>query len=133
MLDKSNELLESIDSKLDKLIAYLRFESFAQLKEALPKLLDTPEKRLVFQACDGKSGINDMARTINISPMNVSNWVRKFESQGIVFSNLYKNKKCPLKIIDLNDIGIAVPKITNQNGIKGEEIGESTETNNQPE
>lgn len=132
MMEKTNELLESIDSKLDKLIAYTRFQTFSQLKDVLPKLLDTEEKRAVYQACDGKSGINDMARNTGIIPMNVSNWIRKFESQGIVFSNLYKNKKCPLKIIDLGDIGIAAPKIQKQ--IKeGEQHGESAETISQPE
>ena len=132
MMDKTNELLESIDSKLDKLIAYTRFQTFSQLKDVLPKLLDTEEKRIVYQACDGKSGINDLARNTGIIPMNVSNWIKKFESQGIVFSNLYKNKKCPLKIIDLGDIGIPIPKIQKQ--VKeGEKDGESTETISQSE
>jgi hypothetical protein len=133
MLDKSNELLSSIDSKLDKLIIYVRFQAFSQLKDTLPKLLDKPEKRIVYQACDGKSGINDIARLTGIIPMNVSNWIKKFESQGIVFSNLYKGKKCPLRIIDLNDIGIAVPKNSKQNNVEGEQNGELAETNNQSE
>jgi AAA+ ATPase superfamily predicted ATPase len=108
------ELLEEIDSKLDKLdkldsvISYLHFQAFTQLKKVVPKILDTPEKMIVYDACDGESGIREISRRAGIVPMTVSNYIRKFEAYGIVISRLYKNRKCPMKIVDLEDIGIQV-------------------------
>jgi hypothetical protein len=120
--DSFGKLLESIDSKLNELIAYERFRTFPRLRELLPKMLDSPEKRIVFQACDGKSGINEIARGTNVIPMNVSNWIRKFESQGIILIITHKNKKCPLRIVNLKDIGIAVPRKSRKDN-KGERNG----------
>ncbi len=112
--DSCSKLLESIDSKLDELMLYERFRTFSQLRDVLPKILDSREKRIVYQACNGKSGINEIARKTSMTPMNVSNWTREFESQGIILSIPHKNKKCPRKIIDLEDIGIVVPKTLRQ-------------------
>ncbi|MCP8309406.1 MAG: hypothetical protein H3Z53_01225 [archaeon] len=121
---KVEGLLESINSKLDKIALYLYFSSFSQLKETLRSILDSPEKILVYASCDGKSGIREISRVTGVNPMRVSNYVNRFESYGLVFPRMFKNKKCPQKIVDLRDVGIQVPeRLSATTAVKsGEEV-----------
>ncbi len=104
MSNQENQLQE-INSKLDRVISYLHFSALYNLKTRLPELLDTEQKRVIYQACDGKTGINEIARKHNLVAMTVSNNVKRFEAEGVVIANYVKNQKYPLKIVDLSILG----------------------------
>lgn len=99
--------VHEINVKLDRIIAYLHFSSLQTLKEHIPEFLDTEQKRVIYQACDGKTGINEIARKHNLVAMTVSNNVKLFEVEGIVISNYVKNKKYPMKIVDLDVVKVS--------------------------
>jgi len=106
----SNEVWDEINEKMDRVVAYLHFSNLGRLKEELPKILDTETKILIYVACDGATGINEMARKTGIIPMTVSNNVKKFEQQGIIISKSFGTKKFPVKIVELDLVGLKVPK-----------------------
>ncbi len=113
------EAMNEINEKLDRIIAYLHFSSLKQLQEIVPKILDKDDKKLVYNACDGKTGINEIARRTEIQAMNVSNYIKRFEQQGIIISKVTGNKKLPLKIVDLEALNMQVPAKKSKGGDEG--------------
>jgi len=101
-------IIESIDSKLDKMVAYLRILSLSVLKHMASELLNTSEKMKIYHACDGKKGIREIARDLGIRHQLVSYHVKKFEEYGLVTSKIYKGRKCPLKLFDLEELGVKI-------------------------
>ncbi|MCS4541739.1 MAG: hypothetical protein HY929_05390, partial [Euryarchaeota archaeon] len=109
--NQENEFNKLFLEYLQKISNYLHFLSYNQLKEAIPKILDTQEKLLVYEACDGKCGVNEIARKTGINAMTVSNYLKYFETNGIVIQNWFKNQKRSIKIVGLQQLGIPVPKM----------------------
>jgi predicted transcriptional regulator len=100
------KLIEEINLKLERALSYLHVLSLMVVKDLAKEVLNNNEKIKVYLACDGRSGIRDIARKVGISHQTVSNYVRKFEKCGLVSSKLYKNSKCPEKLFDLDELGI---------------------------
>ncbi|MCS4540784.1 MAG: hypothetical protein HY929_00445, partial [Euryarchaeota archaeon] len=46
-----------------------------------------------------------------INAMTVSNYLKYFETNGIVIQNWFKNQKHSIKIVGLQQLGIPVPKM----------------------
>ena len=112
-----------ISEKLDRVIAFLQFSNLRQLREIMPKILDTAAKTLIYSACDGNRGINEISRITGVNAMTVSSNVKKFEQFGIVISKSTGNKKFPIKLVELEIVGMQIPtqKISVKNDPEGDE------------
>lgn len=104
------QLLSEINDKLDKIVGYMNFIAIGQMKQAIPAILDNNRKKLVYHACDGKTGINEISRKTGINAMSVSDYVKQFEIAGIVVASKKDNKKYPQKLTELASLGLELPQ-----------------------
>ena len=109
--EKSNlkeevDYLQELNLKMDRIISYLHILSLAVVRNLVKGVLNSDEKIKVYLSCDGKSGIREISRKLNIPHQTVSNYVKKFEKCGLVSSRIYKRMKCPEKLYDLDELGL---------------------------
>lgn len=122
-LEKSQETLEEI-------VGWLRVDGASKVKKLLEDTLDSQEKILMYHLSDGKSNktIGDMCR---VDPKTVSNNCRAWYRLGLMKSQpLQEGKHKHYKIFNVEDFGIKVPKITNQETKQKKEL-EQTQTEEQ--
>jgi len=117
--EKSNlkeevDYLQQLSLKMDKVICYLHILSLAVVRNFAKEILNSDEKIKVYLACDGRSGIREISRKLNMPHQTVSNYVKKFERCGLVHSRVYKRIKCPEKLYDLNELGLRIEEKTNE-------------------
>jgi hypothetical protein len=93
--DQTPELLREV-------VRWLRFQSIDKAKKATEDLLDSDQKRVVFQMSDGLSSARSVALKAGVSNVTVSRWWDDWFSAGILFeeNNTYK------KLFSLSDLGI---------------------------
>lgn len=105
-LKSETDYLQELSLKMDRIISYLHVLSLAVVRSLAKEVLNSDEKLKVYLACDGKSGIREISRKLNMPHQTVSNYVRKFEKCGLVSSRIYKKTKCPEKLYDLDELGL---------------------------
>lgn len=105
-LEMEENYLQELNLKMDRVISYLHVLSLAVVRNFAKDVLNSDEKIKVYLACDGRSGIREISRKLNIPHQTVSNYVKKFEKCGLVSSRIYKRMKCPEKLYDLDELGL---------------------------
>lgn len=108
------DYLRELNLKMDRIISYLHVLSLVVVRNLVKEVLNSDEKIKVYLACDGKSGIREISRKLNMPHQTVSNYVRKFEKCGLVSSRIYKRTKCPEKLYDLDELGLKVEEKTHE-------------------
>lgn len=106
------DYLQELNLKMDKIVSYLHVLSLTVVRNLVKEVLNSDEKIKVYLACDGKSGIREISRKLNIPHQTVSNYIKKFEKCGLVSSRIYKRTKCPEKLYDLDELGLKMEEKT---------------------
>ena len=97
---------------LSEILKWQKLQGMNILMDLVPKLLDSDEKKIVYEMTDGKNKREDIIKETGCSAGAISSWWIDWCSKGIlekIDGGRYK------KIISLAEIGIAVPKKTNKN------------------
>jgi Fic family protein len=100
-------LLESIDSKLEQLLRWTKFQGMQQLKQILETTLDNDTKKLVYELSDGRSS-PAIASIVDVSDRTVRDYWKTWAPMGIIeIHPNYKRRYC--KIFSLKELGINIP------------------------
>lgn len=107
--EQSEQKLEGNDyiRLLHKLIIYTKLANYENIRNRLITILDSDDKKRVFQATDGTNSTRQIESITGVSKDTVSNWWDEWEKEGVVEeSKDVRGRRC--KIVSLGDFGIEV-------------------------
>ncbi len=93
---------EKIIEILSDILKWQRIQGIRILKEIIPTILDSEEKRLAYESTDGEKGVRDIKTIVNVGQGTISRWWNEWYSLGILerIGARYK------KIISLKELGM---------------------------
>lgn len=102
--------VEVIISLLRELVAWTKLANRPQLAERFMEILDSDQKKVVYEYSDGKRGVRDLSRLARVSKAVVSAWWRDWDELGIMeLSPRVPGRR--QRIVSLEALGIEVPKL----------------------
>jgi len=93
---------EETKTILKEILKWQKLRGIKILREILPILLDTDEKRIVYENTDGQKSARDIMKIVNVGLGTLSRWWNDWYSQGI----LEKSGQIYVKIASLKELGI---------------------------
>lgn len=91
--------LESIENKLDTIIALLRVLASEGIGERRRIILSTEKKREIYDLCDGSNEMSAIAEKAQVSGEYVRLTIRDLEDAGFVQIKKDGNKRYPERVI----------------------------------
>jgi hypothetical protein len=79
-----NQLLENIALSLKELLALSRVALKPRVKEVLEKILDSTEKRKVYNLMDGEKTVAAIQEQTGVNVRFISEWGQEWEKLGLV-------------------------------------------------
>jgi len=107
--EQSKQKLEGDDyiRLLRKLIIYTKLANYEDIKNRLMTILNSDDKKRVFEATDGNNSTREIESITGVSKDTISNWWDEWEKEGIAEeSKEVRGRRC--KIVSLCDFGIEV-------------------------
>ena len=107
--EQSGQKLEGNDfiPLLHKLIIYTKLANYENIRNRLITVLDSGDKKRVFEATNGNNGTRQIESITGVSKDTVSNWWGEWEREGIV-EELEEVRGRRYKIVSLGEFGIEV-------------------------
>jgi len=96
---------------LREILKWTRFSGMQGVKDALNKMLDSEQKRLIYYLSDGKKGSAEIGKAAGVSDWTVRNYWKNWARNGLVEAikagagDRYRHS------FEVEDFGIEVPKI----------------------
>jgi len=90
---EANDLLKEI-------LNWQKIQGLSVFKSLVPILLDSKEKRLVFELTDGTLTVKQISEKARVATGTVSNWWNKWLAEGI----LYRDGNRYIKITSIKDL-----------------------------
>lgn len=85
---------------LKEILKWQRLQGLAIFKSLFPVLLDSKEKRLVFELTDGTLSVKQISEKAKVATGTISNWWNKWLAEGI----LYRDGNKYIKIASIKDL-----------------------------
>ncbi len=82
--DHRTDEYEEIVGLLKELVKWTRWMALPSVREILERLVDTDERKAVYELTDGEHTTRSIAGATGVNKGTVSRWWREWESQGIV-------------------------------------------------
>ena len=95
---------EDTKKLLRDILKWQRLQGIKSLKEILPSVLDSEEKKFIYENTDGLKTARDLEKVSSVNKSTVSNWWKEWYSHGI----LEKEGNKYNKIISLKELGILI-------------------------
>jgi hypothetical protein len=104
--DTQTEILKELSITLRELTYWVKVLGRAKVKTTLEQALDTEQKRLVYDLCDGEKSVKDIEKLTGVNVRYISEWSQEWEGIGIVEQgDLRKGRR--KKLFDLTVLGIS--------------------------
>lgn len=105
-----NEMTEDNEQKrlLQKLVTYIKLANYDSIRKRLIAILDSDDKKRVFEATDGKRSVRDIQSATGVTKATVSNWWNEWQKEEIV-EECKEERGRRRKLLSLSDFGIEVP------------------------
>ena len=91
---------------LSEILKWQRLQGLNTLQAVVPKLLDSEEKKIVYEMTDGKNGIKEVQARIKVATGTVHKWWNQWLASGIITKDGVKYSK----IVSLKELGIEIPE-----------------------
>jgi DNA-binding transcriptional ArsR family regulator len=98
---EQSKILDEISAKLDRIISLLEASLRQEFSATSGRILKSESKREIFELCDGKRTVNEIARILKKSIQNVSIQLGELEKAGLVGSRQAGRARFYFKVIDL--------------------------------
>jgi hypothetical protein len=89
---------------LAEILKWQKLQGLQLLRTILPNILESTEKRKVYELTDGQAGVVDISKKAGVATDTISNWWNNWLANGVLTKENSKYKK----IISLKDIGLSV-------------------------
>lgn len=95
----SSDNLESLERRLDHVIALLKILASKQIEEKRRIILSTPKKQQIYELCDGTNEMREIAEKADVSGEYVRLTIRDLEDIGFVIVQSKGTKHYPKRVI----------------------------------
>lgn len=104
------EEVQAIVDLLRELLMWTRLAYRPQVAKRFVEILDSDQKRLVYEYSDGERGVREIEELTGVNKAIVSSWWADWDAQGIVEqSKAWKGRR--QRLISLEELGIEVPAL----------------------
>lgn len=93
---------------LRKLNVYTKLANYDNIRKRLVVVLDSNDKKRVFEATDGNNSVRDIQSKTGVNKDTVSNWWNEWQKEGIVEESKEARGR-RYKVFSLSDFGIEAP------------------------
>lgn len=95
---------------LGGLLAWIKLETRPRVAARLADILDSSEKKLVYEYSDGKRGVREIGEMTGVDKNTISTWWGEWEGLGIMErAKTWKGRR--KRLVSLEDVGIEVPAL----------------------
>jgi hypothetical protein len=93
---------------IDKLTLYIKLANYDNIKNRLIQILNSDDKKRVFEATDGKNSTREIEAMTGVNKDVISNWWNQWQKEGIVEeSQEWRGRR--RRVLSLADFGIDIP------------------------
>lgn len=103
--NEQTEILRDIHNDLTELLKWIKFSGIQEIKPKLESILNTDEKKSVYQLSDGKSK-PEIAKMSKVSADTVKNYWRNWKIVGITKPQSFSGGPRQIRSFDLNDFDL---------------------------
>ncbi len=100
-------LLNEINNNLLEIRRLFKLNSLRGISELINSVLDTTDKRVVYELMDGKLSVRDIAEISKINKSTISEWGQYWETIGMVYAEDIKLKRKRCKVFSLSELGLS--------------------------
>lgn len=93
---------------LHKLVIYTKLANYDNIRNRLIEILNSDDKKRVFEATDGRSSVRDIQSKTGVGKDSISDWWNEWQKEGIVEESKEARGR-RRKLLSLSDFGIEVP------------------------
>lgn len=97
-----NAKLEEI---FDEILIWIKLMYSPVVSDSLAKILDTKQKKRVYEATDGHNSTRDIAAKLKVNKNTVSEWWKEWSRHGLLQPGPERQDR-PQKIISLKRFGL---------------------------
>ena len=101
----TNDEIIELNKGINELIIWMKLIYGDQVGSRLDKILDTEEKRKVYEATDGEHTVREISKEVGVSIKTISNWWKEWKKLSIVEPGHVRSDR-PKRIISLKDFGL---------------------------
>ena len=100
---------------LSQLLAWIKLEARPRAAARLADILDSDEKKLVYQYSDGTRGVREVGDITGVDKNAVLTWWKDWDKRGIMEqATAWKGRR--QRLISLEELGIEVPSLPSKEG-----------------
>jgi len=109
--NKKREAFEQeVVGLLRDLVAWIKLEARPRAAARLASILDSDEKKLVYQYSDGTRGVRELSVLTGVDKNTISTWWGDWDGLGIMEqAKTWKGRR--QRMVSLEDVGIEVPTL----------------------
>jgi len=96
---------------LREILKWIKFAGMKEVKGVLKSVLDTDQKKIIYQLSDGENSSRWLAKAAGVSDFTVRNYWKAWARIGIVEPIRAGTGERYKRSFDLEDLGIEVPKL----------------------
>lgn len=88
--------MENKDTRelLQEILKWVRLQGHHLLATViLPTILDSEEKRKVYEMTDGRNSVDEISHEVGVSMGTISNWWNRWHEKGLLFKEGKRYKK----------------------------------------
>jgi len=98
-LGREERSSEDVLVKLDLILSILKIIGRNSIEEAKKSVVSTRTKEKIFELCNGRRDLGDIAKIAGTSEEYVRLTVKELEEAGLVTAREARNKRLPMKVI----------------------------------
>jgi len=111
--------LKDIHNDLSELLKWIKFSGIQEIKPKLESILNTDNKKTVYQLSDGKSK-PEIAKLSNVNADTIKGYWRNWKKLGITKSQSFSGGPRQIRLFDLTDFNL-IPESAKENTKKKSE------------
>lgn len=109
------ELERKVVDVLTELLAWTKLEARPRVAARLSEILDSNEKKLVYEYSDGTRGVREISERIGVDKNTVSTWWKEWDGLGVMEQATSRRGRRQ-RLVSLEDVGIEVPAMPREEG-----------------
>jgi len=112
--------LKDIHNDLTELLKWIKFSGIQEIKPILESVLNTDDKKIVYQLSDGKSK-PEIAKMSQVSADTVKSYWRNWRKVGITKSQSFSGGPRQIRLFDLEDFNLLSESVNENTKKESEE------------
>jgi Fic family protein len=109
------EDIEEVKNILLDILKWVKFAGLDNASKVIRRVLDTKQKRLIYNLSDGENTSQEIAKISGVSDYTVRNYWKSWNTHGIVDPLSVRGGTRYKKTFELEQFGLMTPEITEEN------------------